>query len=207
LTRADRVLGLIPASSVGDTPAATAATVSAKLSARTTWISLPAMTIRSSVAWGKGKFTDAFAASNLTMLPTAKVHHSDLDIVQAMDRAADRLARPTIRADDWPYPRSVIAGTDAFVCRDLAGLRGRTGDVMRLLWNRNGTVYLVVTVLLRRVLNIMAIVFKWSITTLIRANLLSERFSKRAPGAIRILFLACCQGQHDRGATQLIDKI
>jgi hypothetical protein len=43
-----------------------------------------------------------------------------------MDRAEDRLAHPTIRADDWPHPRSVIAGTDAFVCRDLAELRGRT---------------------------------------------------------------------------------
>jgi hypothetical protein len=56
-----------------------------------------------------------------------------------MDRAEDRLAHPTIRADDWPHPRSVIAGTDAFVCRDLAELRGRTGDVMRFLWNKNGT--------------------------------------------------------------------
>jgi hypothetical protein len=45
---------------------------------------------------------------------------------EAMDRAEDRLAHPTIRADDWPHPRSVIAGTDAFVCRDLAELRGRT---------------------------------------------------------------------------------
>ena len=51
----------------------------------------------------------------------------------------DRLAHPTIRAADRPYPRSVMAGTDAFVCRDLAGLRGRTGGVMRFLWNRNRT--------------------------------------------------------------------
>ena len=42
-------------------------------------------------------------------------------------------------AADRPYPRSVIAGTDAFVCRDLAGLRGRTRDVMRFLWNGNRT--------------------------------------------------------------------
>ena len=59
--------------------------------------------------------------------------------VQAMDRAEDRLAHPAIRVDDWPYPRSVIADTDAFVCRDLAGLRGRTDNVMRFLWNGNGT--------------------------------------------------------------------
>ena len=56
-----------------------------------------------------------------------------------MDRAEDRLAHPTIRAADRPYPRSVIAGTDALVCRDLVGLRGRTRDVMRFLWNGNGT--------------------------------------------------------------------
>ena len=67
--------------------------------------------------------------------PGYRIHRQ----VQAMDRAEDRLAHPTIRADDWPYPRSVIAGTDAFVCRDLAGLRGGTGDVMRFLWNGNGT--------------------------------------------------------------------
>src|SRR6202030_2363612 len=45
----------------------------------------------------------------------------------------------SIRAADRPYPRSVIAGTDAFVCRDLAGLRGRTRDVMRFRWNGNRT--------------------------------------------------------------------
>jgi hypothetical protein len=50
-----------------------------------------------------------------------------------------RSAHPTICHDDRPYPRSVIAGADAFVWRDLAGLRGRTRDVMRFLWNRNGT--------------------------------------------------------------------
>ena len=61
------------------------------------------------------------------------------DIEHAMDRAEDRFAHPPIRAADRPYPRSVIAGTDAFVCRDLAGLRGRTRDVMRFLWNRKGT--------------------------------------------------------------------
>src|SRR5713101_9217514 len=58
-----------------------------------------------------------------TVAPSStEVHHSALDIVQAMDRAEDRLAHPTIRADDWPYPRSVIAGTDAFVCRDPGGI-------------------------------------------------------------------------------------
>src|SRR6516165_6128244 len=59
--------------------------------------------------------------------------HGPPDIEQSMDRAEDRLAHPPIRAADRPYPRSVIAGTDAFVCRDLAGLRGRTRDVMRFL--------------------------------------------------------------------------
>jgi hypothetical protein len=50
-----------------------------------------------------------------------------------------RLAHPTIRYDYRAHLRSVIAGTDAFVCRDLAGLRGRTRDVMRFLWNGNRT--------------------------------------------------------------------
>src|SRR6516164_7693846 len=40
-----------------------------------------------------------------------------------MDRAEDRLAHPTIRADNWPYPQSVIAGADAFVCRDARSNR------------------------------------------------------------------------------------
>jgi hypothetical protein len=34
------------------------------------------------------------------------------------------LAHPTIRAGDRPYPRSLIAGTVAFACRDPAELRG-----------------------------------------------------------------------------------
>jgi len=41
----------------------------------------------------------------------------------------------------------------------------------------------------------------------IRANLLSARFSKRAPAAIRILSSACCRDHHDTGATELTDKI
>src|ERR1700687_4089380 len=50
-----------------------------------------------------------------------------------------RLAHPTIRDDDRSYPRSVIPGRDALACRDLVGLRRRTGDVIRFLWNGNGT--------------------------------------------------------------------
>ena len=42
---------------------------------------------------------------------------------------------------------------------------------------------------------------------LIRASLLSERFSKREPAAIRIFSLACCLDHHDTSATQLTDKI
>src|SRR5580704_11614945 len=42
---------------------------------------------------------------------------------------------------------------------------------------------------------------------LIRASLLSERFSKREPAAIRIFSLACCLDHHDASATQLTDKI
>jgi NAD(P)-dependent dehydrogenase (short-subunit alcohol dehydrogenase family) len=54
--------------------------------------------------------------------------------------AADTAASAEgVRTDDRPYPRSVTEGTDAFVCRDLAGLRGRTRDVMRFLWNGNVT--------------------------------------------------------------------
>jgi 7-keto-8-aminopelargonate synthetase-like enzyme len=49
-------------------------------------------------------------------------------------------------------------------------------------------------------------VFTWSITTHIRANLLSARFSKRAPAATRILSLACCRGHHDTGATDLLNR-
>src|ERR1700682_2077769 len=50
-----------------------------------------------------------------------------------------RLAHPTIRDDDRSYPRSVIPGRDALACRDLVGLRRRTGDVIRFPWNGNGT--------------------------------------------------------------------
>src|SRR6516162_10129594 len=50
-------------------------------------------------------------------------------------------------------------------------------------------------------------VFTWSITTDIRANLLSARFSKRAPAATRILFSACCRDHDDTGATELTDRI
>ena len=42
---------------------------------------------------------------------------------------------------------------------------------------------------------------------LIPASLLSERFSKREPAAIRIFSLACCLDHHDTSATQLTDKI
>jgi hypothetical protein len=50
-----------------------------------------------------------------------------------------RLTHPTIRDDDRSYPRSMIAGRVALACRDLIGLRRRTGDAIRFLWNRNGT--------------------------------------------------------------------
>src|SRR6516165_10222771 len=46
----------------------------------------------------------------------------------------------------------------------------------------------------------MTSVSTWSITTLTRANLLSERFSKRAPAAIRIHSLVCCRGHRDTSA-------
>jgi hypothetical protein len=36
-------------------------------------------------------------------------------------------------------PRSVMAGTDAFACRYLPGLRRRTGDVIDFLCTKNGT--------------------------------------------------------------------
>ena len=49
----------------------------------------------------------------------------------------------------------------------------------------------------RHGLDIKATVFTWSITTDIRANLLSARFSKRAPAATRILFSACCRDHDD----------
>ena len=61
--------------------------------------------------------------------------------------------------------------------------------------------------LLRHGLDTKATVFTWSITTDIRANLLSARFSKRAPGATRILFSACCRDHDDTGATELTDRI
>src|SRR5271169_5504629 len=60
---------------------------------------------------------------------------------------------------------------------------------------------------LRHGLDIKATVFTWSITTDIRANLLSARFSKRAPAATRILFSACCRDHDDTGATELTDRI
>src|SRR6516162_11029784 len=50
---------------------------------------------------------------------------------------------------------------------------------------------------LRHGLDIKATVFTWSITTDIRANLLSARFSERAPAATRILFSACCRDHDD----------
>jgi hypothetical protein len=58
--------------------------------------------------------------------------------------------------------------------------------------------------LLRHGLDTKATVFTWSITTDIRANLLSARFSKRAPAATRILFLACCRDHDDTGVTELL---
>src|SRR4029077_1171035 len=45
------------------------------------------------------------------------------------------------------------------------------------------------------------------LTTDIRANLLSARFSKRAPAATPILFSACCRDHDDTGATELTDRI
>src|SRR5271163_2857165 len=60
---------------------------------------------------------------------------------------------------------------------------------------------------LRHGLDIKATVFTWSITTDIRTNLLSARFSKRAPAATRILFSACCRDHDDTGATELTDRI
>src|SRR6516165_2858452 len=60
---------------------------------------------------------------------------------------------------------------------------------------------------LRHGLDIKATVFTWSITTDIRANLLSARFSKRAPAATRILFSACCRDHDDTGANELTDRI
>jgi len=57
---------------------------------------------------------------------------------------ASRSAEEQPGASDDSYrqpavPRSVTAGTDAFACRYLPGLRRRTGDVIEFLWNRNGT--------------------------------------------------------------------
>src|ERR1700736_3507175 len=60
---------------------------------------------------------------------------------------------------------------------------------------------------LRHGLDTKATVFTWSITTDIRANLLSARFSKRAPAATGILFSACCRDHDDTGATELTDRI
>src|ERR1700738_1836293 len=60
---------------------------------------------------------------------------------------------------------------------------------------------------LRHGLDTKETVFTWSITTDIRDNLLSARFSKRAPGATRILFSACCRDYDDTGATELTDRI
>src|SRR6266404_4681313 len=60
---------------------------------------------------------------------------------------------------------------------------------------------------LRHGLDTKATVFTWSITTDIRANLLSARFSKRAPAATRILFSACCRDHDDTGVTELTDRI
>jgi hypothetical protein len=57
---------------------------------------------------------------------------------------ASRSAEEQPGASDDSYrqpavPRSVMAGTYAFACRYLPGLRRRTGDVIEFLWNRNGT--------------------------------------------------------------------
>src|ERR1700730_5588054 len=60
---------------------------------------------------------------------------------------------------------------------------------------------------LRQGLDTKETVFTWSITTDIRANLLSARFSKRAPAATWILFSACCRDHDDTGATELTDRI
>ena len=60
---------------------------------------------------------------------------------------------------------------------------------------------------LRHGLDTKATVFTWSITTDIRANLLSARFSKRAPAATRILFSACCRDHDDTSVTELTDRI
>src|SRR4029077_16404702 len=60
---------------------------------------------------------------------------------------------------------------------------------------------------LRHGLDTKATVFTWSITTDIRANLLSARFSKRAPAATRTLFSACFRGHYDTGVTELTDRI
>src|SRR6267143_5012757 len=60
---------------------------------------------------------------------------------------------------------------------------------------------------LRHGLDTKATVFTWSITTDIRANLLSARFSKRAPAATRILFSACCRDHDDTGVIELTDRI
>ena len=56
---------------------------------------------------------------------------------------------------------------------------------------------------MRQGLDIKATVFTWSITTDIRANLLSARFSKRAPAATRIHFSARCSNRRStiRGVT------